>query len=235
MVERAVPTGRFEWERLVRRMTLPRPQKFLAFVLATYADPDGTRVRPGVEVLADVTCQSEKNVRRHLAELRGLQLIELVSRGGGRGGAGRTSEYRLTIPTDLLDRLVMLDPGERCNPTVSPDTEVSGQSGLSRVDGPVDNPESPDTQMTAQFGRVTPIDRTSNTVTKPIDRTFSPIDRTPRCPTTSHIHQPPRPPTLVTTQRNSRPRAHARPAPVHLAAARAAQCRGRPARAREPS
>lgn len=201
-----VPTGRFEWERIVRRLTLPKPVKLLAMILASYADPDGTRVRPGNDVLADVTGDSEKNVRRLLTVLRGLDLVLLVARGGGRGGAGKASEYRLTIPSDLLDRVDMLMPGER----KSPDTQMSGQSKPDcgqPVDSPVDDGDSPDTQMSAQLADVIPIDRTSGDRSDPIDRTFSAIDRTSRCPPTTHIHQPQQTKPVVTTRRNSRPRA----------------------------
>src|SRR5437879_1725471 len=42
------PCGRFEWERILRRAVMPLRVKFLAFVLASYADADGSNVRPGV-------------------------------------------------------------------------------------------------------------------------------------------------------------------------------------------
>ncbi|WP_157376133.1 hypothetical protein [Allokutzneria albata] len=42
-----LPASRFEWERIIRRARLTKPVKLVALLLATYADPDGTRVRPG--------------------------------------------------------------------------------------------------------------------------------------------------------------------------------------------
>jgi hypothetical protein len=182
-----MPMSRFEWERLIRRMVLAKPVKLVALVLATYADPDGTRVRPGVDVLADVTGDSARNVRRVVTMLRDLDLLTLVSRGGGRGGKGRAAEYRLTVPVDLLDRVELLTPGER----QSPDSQVSGESTVNghvspdiRMSGrlrrsPVDNspvahdgePVSPDAQMSGDTGEPASIDRTSRDPPTPIERT----------------------------------------------------------------
>lgn len=199
-----VPTGRFEWERLVRRITMPKPVKLVALVLATYADPDGSRVRPGMEVLAAVTGDSERNARRLLGTLTKMNLVTLVSRGGGRGGNGRASEYQLTIPTDLLDRFELLTPGDK---PVSPDTQVSSQNGSQPVDEPVDNPDSPDTQMSAHSDEDTEIDRTWATHKNGLTGHGRHIDRTSRCPTTTHDHPQKRPIHVVTTELEYRPRA----------------------------
>jgi biotin operon repressor len=131
------PTSRFEWERIVRRVVMPPTQKLVALVLASYADRDGSRVRPGNEVLAAVTGQSERSVKRCLSALRDLGLLVVARRGGGRAGAGKATEYQLTIPVDLLDRVTLLAPGER---TDSGAVAVAPQSLRSSVDNPVDNP-----------------------------------------------------------------------------------------------
>lgn len=177
------PIGRYEWERLVRRALLPKPVKLLALVLATYADPDGSRVRPGEAVLASVTGDSERNVRRllrHLADELGL--LSQVTRGGGRGGRGRAAVWRLTIPVDLLDRLVLLPPRELA--TDSEDIQVSGQCP---VDNGVDGPDSPDIQVSSQLDGPGEIDRTSRVGSGRLTGHFGPIDRTSRCPPTTHI------------------------------------------------
>jgi len=189
--------GRFEWERIVRRIRMPKPVKLLAFVLSTYADADGSRVRPGQDALAAVTDDTDRNVRRLLKVLKDdLRLIEQTSRGGGRGGSKRTTVYRLTLPTDLLDRVELLSPVDE--PTDSPDAQMSGQTSPQ----PVDNPVSPDTQTSGQSP--SPVDtttnppdiqmspendfhRTSNSVTEPLTGHPEPIDRTPGCPTTTHV------------------------------------------------
>lgn len=124
--------GRFEWERLLRRIVMPWRVKSFALLLSTYADPDGTRVRPGVDILAAVTGKSKSTVQRLLKELRDdYGLIEQISRGGGRGGRGKVTSYRLAVPTDLLDRVEMLLPGDR--PARMNGHLVTVQSGQSEV------------------------------------------------------------------------------------------------------
>jgi hypothetical protein len=183
------PIGRYEWERLVRRARLPKPVKLLALVLATYADPDGSRVRPGLPVLASVTGDSERNVGRLLRHLvDDLGLLRQVARGGGRGGKGRASVYRLTIPVDLLDRLEMLSPED--SPPDSPDIQMSSQSDESPVDNHVDNSVSADTWMSSQSGNENDFHRTSGATFRRLTGHSDPIDRTSGCPPTTHIHQP---------------------------------------------
>uniref|UniRef100_UPI003F494C2D helix-turn-helix domain-containing protein n=1 Tax=Nocardia suismassiliense TaxID=2077092 RepID=UPI003F494C2D len=104
-----VPVDRFEWERVVRRMQMASTPKFLALMMATYSDQDGSRVRPGVERLARVMCVSEKTVKRALSDLRDLGLIERTKQGNRH--ARLADEYRLTVPSTLLDH-PMLDPDE---------------------------------------------------------------------------------------------------------------------------
>ncbi|WP_337456598.1 helix-turn-helix domain-containing protein [Prescottella sp. D32] len=104
-----LPSDRFEWERIVRRVHMVQSTKLLAFVLATYADMNGSRVRPGVGRLSRVAGVTDRTVKRALATLRELGLIERVKQGNR--WAGHADEYRLTIPTNLLD-LPMLDPDE---------------------------------------------------------------------------------------------------------------------------
>lgn len=112
------PCGRFEWERVIRRIRrgMTRDLVFLALLLATYADPDGTRVRPGPATVAEILGCSERTARRLIAALVDLGLLELVRRGSGGGRAGKrkpmASEYRLTLPSDLLEA-VELAPVER--------------------------------------------------------------------------------------------------------------------------
>lgn len=103
------PVDRFEWERIVRRVQMHSTTKFLALMLATYADQDGTRVRPGVEKLVLVMCVSEKTVKRALSDLRDIGLIQRTKQGNRH--AGMADEYRLVCPSNLMDR-PMLSPEE---------------------------------------------------------------------------------------------------------------------------
>jgi hypothetical protein len=99
------PPLRFEWERVIRScVDMHVTVKAVAYTMATYGDLDGTSVRPGNDALIADTCTSDKTVRRAVAELRGLGLIERVVHGSARGRAGVADEYRLAIPDDLHSR-----------------------------------------------------------------------------------------------------------------------------------
>lgn len=123
--------GRFEWERWIRRCRLgfyegktKDPKRWVrhatvqqvAFALSTYADLDGSRVRPSIARVALVCDLDERTVRVCIKRLRQVHLLELVAghRSPGRdGGPGRPAEFRMTVPYDLLERVAHLDPDER--------------------------------------------------------------------------------------------------------------------------
>lgn len=151
------PCGRFEWERIVRRIVMPERVKLLALLLATFADGDGSRVRPGLDQVAAMVGRSKATVKRNMAVLRNeFWLLEEVTRGGGRYGKGRASEYRLVIPEDLFDRAVLLSPDGEAPLTgltqVSPQEFTTGLALVSSHNGshPVDNSETGLTQMSPQ-------------------------------------------------------------------------------------
>lgn len=104
------PAKRFDWERIVRRCRIPAQTKFVAYTLAQYGDHNGQGIRPGLERLAAVCEMGERTIKRHLAALIGLGLIERLANGGGRNQ--RASVYRLTVPEDLLERVDLLNPDE---------------------------------------------------------------------------------------------------------------------------
>lgn len=68
-------------------------------MLATWADFDGSNVRPGVEKLARCSNQSKRTVIRHMQELMARQLLERTAAGGRRNGEADT--LQLTSPIDL--------------------------------------------------------------------------------------------------------------------------------------
>ncbi len=188
------PCGRFEWERVVRRVDFPMRLKLVALTLATYADADGTRVRPGVDVLAAVTGQGASTVRRLVAALRESGLIEVVARGGGRSGRGRATEYRLTLPSDV-DSLSLLPPTEvsslRIASAQSDDSPLAQESAQS-APSPVDKSDSLLAIESGQSAADEPIDRSENTVTGLLTArsgllTARSSERLP-----SHLHQPPK-------------------------------------------
>lgn len=87
----------------------------VAIVMASYANPDGTRVFPGVALLA-ADCKIGYSVAgRCVKGLRDLGLIERVRRAvrrNPRSDRERTDEYRLAIPEDLLERLFVPTPSD---------------------------------------------------------------------------------------------------------------------------
>lgn len=104
------PVERFEWERIIRRVSMPPTVKLMALTLATYADIDGTRIRPGVERLVRVTGTSLATVKRALSWLREHGLIDRVKQGNR--WAKQADEYQLSIPVNLLE-MELLPPDER--------------------------------------------------------------------------------------------------------------------------
>lgn len=148
------PMDRFGWERIVYRIKMPKPLKLVALILAGHADKDGTRVRPGAELLAAFTGDGERHARRLVGQLRDQYgLIQQTSRGGGRGGAGRTATYRLTVPVDLLDRCDLLDPDGRPNGLTGHPEDRSNQQ--EPTDPPDTDAQSPDTEVPTQRDRAT--------------------------------------------------------------------------------
>ncbi|WP_150117191.1 hypothetical protein [Arthrobacter sp. ERGS1:01] len=107
---------RFDWETIVRRVQMPLATKGIALLLATYSDtPTGESIYPGHTKLAAVACASKSTVERAIKTLRSIGLIEEVApgRSRGRNGGGLAAVYRLTLPSDLMESVAMLDPDEK--------------------------------------------------------------------------------------------------------------------------
>lgn len=122
---RLVTIGRFEWEKIIRRLVVPqklRAVKTVALMAATYANSDGTRVYPGERRLAEVCQLSERTVRDALGWLRDNGLIFRHSRGSNLGRQAMADRYQLCSPEDWQQRLDLLpdasDPKEEDDPWV---------------------------------------------------------------------------------------------------------------------
>jgi hypothetical protein len=139
------PVTRFDWERVIRRASLPLATKGVALLLASYGNEDGTKVHPGEERLARVSGVTARSVRRHVAQLRDLHLLLLVSRANRF--QGKADEYRLVVPVkaDALRALDMLDPNERHRTPVSGDetAEPVDNSGVTGHQRPVTGGDTP--------------------------------------------------------------------------------------------
>lgn len=121
------PADRFEWERILRRCLIPLELKGLASLMSQYGNADGTEVRPGMPRLVAVCGKPERTLRRMIDEILRLGLMERVTHGGGR--TGKAAKYRLTVPSDLLERVPMLEPDE-----TTPANNVREPAGVEPVD-----------------------------------------------------------------------------------------------------
>lgn len=184
----------YTWRRVIRRARLGSSVTLVASILADFANPDGTRIRPGNERLVAATELADKTVRRALERLREAGLIERVFSGSKSGRKGLADEYRLTIPGDLTDRVPMLAPDE------TPGTPVTVTGG-----NPVDKPESPvtDTGDSGPADTGTPVTGDGTPVTDA--RNTGHHDRPPNqaptstTPTNKHDRSPSRLPELEGT------------------------------------
>jgi len=122
--------------------------------MATYANSDGTRVRPGQKRLANVMGTSISTVERGQRALEAIGFIEMTYKGhsAGRGRSGGfASEYRLTIPSDILERIPMLDPDENhpapltgeYPPEASRECRESQETPVNPKESPVSGAETP--------------------------------------------------------------------------------------------
>jgi hypothetical protein len=160
-----------------RAIIKPPSVKLLGLVMATYANADGSRVRPGQRRLANVMGTSISTVERGQRMLEALGFIEMTYKGhsAGRGkSGGYASEYRLTIPSDLLDRIPMLDPDE------SHPAEMTGisQSHPSPMTGDSVVPDTREGSRHSRESQETPVNPEQTPVTgaeTPVNSTESPV------------------------------------------------------------
>lgn len=143
---------RYEWDGVLRRLKLSPTVKLVAAYVSQYADTAGRHARPGVERLALETGYGSATIKRSLAKLRELGLLELVRSGSSQGRRGKANEYKLAVPADLLERVDLVDgfgsaepSGQEQGSPGDPGSEPRDSSDTSPQ--PVDNPENRDHQM----------------------------------------------------------------------------------------
>jgi hypothetical protein len=78
------------------RSELPSRARHVGLTMATYADPNGGSIYPGVATLARSTGLGPRTVDRALEDLRSSGWIVRVSSGAWR--SGRADAYRLNLP-----------------------------------------------------------------------------------------------------------------------------------------
>jgi hypothetical protein len=141
-VDKEVPAVRwitqYDFFNLLRRTHLSITTKAVAFNMASYASPDGTRIYPGDQKIADELDLTERAVREHTAVLRGLGLLTRVRHHGLR----TAGEYRLSWPKDPDFVPMRLDPdGNRLIPKAEPKPRPRKQRNPGAAALPVDNSE----------------------------------------------------------------------------------------------
>ena len=130
------PIGSFDWKRIVKRAELHRTTKLIAGFLGDFANSDGTEVRPGVELLADMAGVTTRTVKTHMKVLREAGLIEKTKHSRARGLA---DVYRLTVPgVDHAPVLMRLDPDYDRLDTAPSAVSVTSTATDMPVDNPVD-------------------------------------------------------------------------------------------------
>lgn len=92
---------RFTWERAIRDISMQPTTKLIVLIAATFANKDGTNVRPGKTQLAAAAGVSTSTVKRALREARTIGVLHLVSHGSTTGRAHLTDVYRLSLPEEL--------------------------------------------------------------------------------------------------------------------------------------
>lgn len=98
-----------QWTDVLRRTCMVKSTKLVGFLLATYADSNGTRIFPGVARVS-VECGLTYNMTQAaMAELRSAGLIEVVRQAARRG---ESDEYRLVLAPDLMERIEVRSPAE---------------------------------------------------------------------------------------------------------------------------
>src|SRR5690606_1126765 len=99
--------SRFEYERAIRRSSLPPSSRLLALTIATWADvrtgiiPD--RYMPSLTVLEAATGLSRKTVRAHLDVLEAEGWVARDRPTAEEARRGARTRYRLMIPADAAD------------------------------------------------------------------------------------------------------------------------------------
>ena len=90
------------WTQAFRDSVSPGgPARVTGYALATFANADGSSVRPGMARLMLATDLGRSTLRRALPALIGDGwLVEVTP-----GTTGRATEYRLTLPPDVSERV----------------------------------------------------------------------------------------------------------------------------------
>ncbi|SMD24193.1 hypothetical protein [Lentzea albidocapillata] len=145
----------FSWERIVLAARFSSSTKLVAFTMRTFADPDGTRVRPTIARLCVLTDLSYATVRRARQELLRAGLLQLAKRGNRR--KHEADEYRLILADDIFDRLKWLTPSEINNATQEINEQRQAAEAARRRPKDQGSPVNPETDQESAAAPEPPI------------------------------------------------------------------------------
>lgn len=95
------PASKWDWEQALKDRSRGEGMtpgcQHVALLMSTYANGDGTSIRPTVQTLAAVSGKSRASVHEALRYLRDEGWLLQVSKGAG--ASRKASEYRLTVPS----------------------------------------------------------------------------------------------------------------------------------------
>lgn len=122
-------TKSYEWINTWRYVIVQPSVKAVGLAAATYANKDGTSVRPGVQRLMAVTGYSNRAVVDALTALRWLGFLWRYKPGVRTPEGGRADEYWLVLPRDL-SHVPMADPETAAEPafrSLAPEAQVAAE------------------------------------------------------------------------------------------------------------
>lgn len=100
-----IPASKWDWEQALKDRSRSEGMtpgcQHIALLMSTYANGDGTSIRPTVQTVAAVSGKSRASVHEALRFLRDRGWVLQVSRGAGV--TRKASEYRLTVPPAPAD------------------------------------------------------------------------------------------------------------------------------------
>ena len=107
-------------------------RKLALLQLAAYGNPDGSKIRPALQTVADMAGMDERSIRRHVRAFETDGVLVAVARS--RGGRSKPSEYRLDLGA------LNPDTETRVSETRNPDSGALNPDSDDRKPGLSDPP-----------------------------------------------------------------------------------------------
>lgn len=119
----------YDWTRAIRESDLPPLARLVAHTLADYMSAATGQAFPSNARLQRDTGLSERAVRKHLGVLVESGWLDVVERGGIRGGRRQATRYVRRFPGAALERLIESATGRAAEPKGAPGAGVGEPKG----------------------------------------------------------------------------------------------------------